>query len=350
MRAWLLLTLLIIASGVFAFFGGFERPPVLAVQQGYRGLGMEAVSNPRTLADKVSRNQLPAADPPIELSGTKSSEVYANVQVLGDLDSNEFLRLMQAITNWVSPDTGVPGQGCAYCHVDGEDLSSDSLYTKVVSRRMIQMTQHINAEWKDHVQGTGVTCYTCHRGKNVPAELWFENPGPPQAGGMAGNRAGQNFPAPDAALSSLPFDPLTPFLAADPAAIRVVSTTALPAGSRKSIKQTEWTYALMMHMSEALGVNCTHCHNTRSFMSWDNSSPARASAWYGIRMVQNLNQAYLEPLGSQYPHQRLGPLGDAPKANCGTCHLGVYRPLFGNGMAKDYPGLGASVAPAAAAR
>ena len=38
---------------------------------------------------------------------------------------------------------------------------------------MIQMTQHINADWKTHVAETGVTCYTCHRGNTVPAEIWF---------------------------------------------------------------------------------------------------------------------------------------------------------------------------------
>ena len=44
---------------------------------------------------------------------------------------------------------------------------------------------------------------------------------------MAGNRAGQNAPAPQVGLTSLPFDPFTPFL--DQAnEIRVVSTTALP--------------------------------------------------------------------------------------------------------------------------
>ena len=74
-----------------------------------------------------------------------------------------------------------PEQGCAYCHTAGEDLSSDALYTKVVARRMLQMTRHINADWKNHVADTGVTCYTCHRGQNVPANIWFTDAGPTQA-------------------------------------------------------------------------------------------------------------------------------------------------------------------------
>jgi photosynthetic reaction center cytochrome c subunit len=326
--------------GVAVIGMGIERPPIDSAQIGYRGLGMEVNVNPRTWDATVARNQAPAPEPPIDPSGQKSSEVYENVQVLGDLDSNEFLRLMTAITAWVSPDTGVPGQGCAYCHADGEELSSDSLYTKIVSRRMLQMTAHINAQWQSHVGATGATCYTCHRGRNVPEQIWFADPGPVQPLGVVGNRAGQNYPAPVAAMASLPFDPLAPFLAADPASIRVISQTVLPEGNRASIKQTEWTYSLMMHMSEALGVNCTFCHNSRSFTSWDSSPPTRANAWYGIRMVRDLNQAYLEPLGPQYPANRLGPTGDAPKANCATCHIGVSKPLLGVSMAKDYPELG----------
>ena len=88
-----------------------------------------------------------------------ASDVYKNVQVLGDLSVGEFTRHMAAITAWVAPQ-----EGCNYCH-NPENLADDSKYTKVVARRMIQMTQHINADWKPHVAATGVTCYTCHRGK-----------------------------------------------------------------------------------------------------------------------------------------------------------------------------------------
>ena len=172
------------------------------------------------------------------------------------------------MTEWVSPE-----QGCNYCHTEDGDFASDGIYTKVVARRMLQMTQHLNSNWKTHVGATGVNCYTCHRGQPVPTNIWFTDPGRPHAQGMAGNPAGQNAPAPGVGLASLPNDPFTPFLA-EANDIRVVSTTAVPGINRHSIKQTEWTYGLMMHMSNALGVNCTYCHNTRSFTSWDQSNPA----------------------------------------------------------------------------
>ncbi|MFO1035463.1 MAG: photosynthetic reaction center cytochrome PufC [Geminicoccaceae bacterium] len=320
----------VIAAGLVSTF---EMWPMETIQRGYRGLGMEAVYNPRTVAQLQVANQLPAVIDPVEPGGTKSSEVYQNVPVLGNLDADEFTRLMQAITEWVSPV-----QGCAYCHKDGEDLSSDSLYTKVVARRMLQMVQHINADWKSHVVATGVTCYTCHRGNPVPQNIWFTNPGPRTAPGSLGNRAGQNYPSVTAAYSSLPFDPLTPFLLENNN-IRVEGNTALPTTNRKSIKQAEWTYSLMMHISKGLGVNCTYCHNTRAFPQWGQSSPPRVTAWHGIQMTRSLNVDYLVPLGSQLPANRLGPLGDPPKVDCTTCHAGVYKPLFGASMLKDYPEL-----------
>jgi photosynthetic reaction center cytochrome c subunit len=62
-------------------------------------------------------------------------------------------------------------------------------------------------------------------------------------------------------------------------------------------------------------------------------------------MVRDLNLVYLDPLQSTYPPNRLGPLGDAPKVSCATCHQGANKPLLGAQMAKDYPELGGVPAP-----
>jgi photosynthetic reaction center cytochrome c subunit len=217
-----------------------------------------------------------------------------------------------------------------------EGFEYDGIYTKVVSRRMIQMTQTTNANWKDHVADTGVTCYTCHRGKPVPEYVWTSDPGPGQPSMIA--PTGQNIASKTVAYSSLPYDPFTPFLSQDND-IRVIGDTVLPQGNRKSIKQAEWTYGLMMHMSDSLGVNCTYCHNTRSFYSWDQSTPARTTAWYAIRHVREMNNDYVTPLGEVLPDSRKGPLGDPYKIYCATCHQGAYKPLYGAPMLKDYPSL-----------
>lgn len=311
----------------------FQSPRVKTEQQGYRGLGMVSLTHTGDVSKLAAANKVPEAAPPQDPSGKRSGDVYANVTVLKDVDSDAFVRLMAAITEWVSPE-----QGCAYCHADGDELSSDKLYTKVVARRMLQMTMDINAKWKDHVAGTGVTCYTCHRGNPVPLNTWSTDPGPAHARGMSASRAGQNVASEKAGLTSLPFDTFSRFLAKGDE-IRVVSAAALPTKGGSSIKETEWTYGLMVHMSEGLGVNCTFCHNTRSFASWDQSSPQRATAWHGIRMARSLNNDYIEPLAPQLPAGHRGSLGDALKVNCATCHQGASKPLLGANMLKDYPEL-----------
>lgn len=331
---------LVLTLGVLA---GCERPPVQTVQRGYRGTGMEQVYNPRTLAAQATANEAPAPIEPASPDGPKASQVYQNVKVLGHLSVGEFNRTMAAMTAWVAPK-----QGCVHCH-NVQNFADDTLYAKVVARRMLQMTQTINVDWQRHVGKTGVTCYTCHRGEPVPKEVWFQPLSPKGANDFVGNKAGQNSPADTVGLASLPYDPFTPFLL-ESQNIRVAGTEALPAGNRQSTKQAEWTYGLMMHMSKSLGVNCTQCHNTRSFGSWDNSSPPRLTAWHGIRMARALNQEYMVPLTDTFPANRRGPAGDVAKVNCATCHQGAHKPLYGAEMAKFHPELQMkSPVPAAAA-
>jgi photosynthetic reaction center cytochrome c subunit len=95
----------------------------------------------------------------------------------------------------------------------------------------------------------------------------------------------------------------------------------------------------MTNFSQALGVNCTYCHNSRSWADWSQSTPQRMTAWYGIRLARDLNNNYLNPLKPVFPASRLGPQGDAPKVNCATCHNGVYKPLFGVSMVSTFPEL-----------
>jgi len=326
-----------------ALLVGCERPPVQTVQGGYRGTSMGQVYNQRVINQDVAKNTAPEALPAASADGPKAKDVFQNVKVLGDLSVAEFTRHMASITSWVAPE-----QGCAYCH-DPANFADDGKYTKVVARRMIQMTQHVNVDWKKHVADTGVTCYTCHRGKPVPAQVWFA-PKDRQhaANSIMGDLAGQNIAARSVALTSLPNDPFTPYLKGDQP-IRVNGNEALKVtgdgANRASTKQAEHTYGLMVHMSNSLGVNCTFCHNTRSFQSWTEAPPQRVTAWHGIRMARDLNNAYLEPLTPTFPAERLGPKGDVAKVNCATCHQGAWKPLYGTPMAKDHAGLLAVAAP-----
>ena len=311
---------------------GCEPPPVTTVQRGYRGTGMQEVYHPASVAKELQNNQPPQFTPSASPDGPKAGAVYQNVKVLGDLSVAQFAGLMVDMTNWVAPQ-----QGCTYCHV-GANFAEDGIYTKVVARRMLQMTQRINSGWKQHVQNTGVTCYTCHRGNNVPTNIWYKATFAGDTPGMLGNKAGQNAPAKQVGYASLPNDPFTSYLQGG-SEIRVIGTSALPDGPNPSIKDAEASYGLMMHMSQALGVNCTYCHNSRSFASWELSTPQRAVAYYGIRMARELNNDYLVSLAGVFPSERLGPTGDVPKLNCATCHQGAFKPLYGADILHGYPGL-----------
>jgi photosynthetic reaction center cytochrome c subunit len=312
---------------------GCERPPIDAVQNGYRGVAMGTVANPRTYGAKIEANKLPEPIPAVPAGGPSAGSLYKNVQVLGDLGAGEFTRTMLAMTQWVAPK-----EGCAYCHAAGQDFSSDSMYTKVVARKMLTMTKKVNSEWGTHVAAVGVTCYTCHRGNNIPVNYWYKEDQPKQSPSMMTAGNGKNTASKTVGLASLPHDIFQPYLA-EAKDIRVIGQTALPTGNRHSTKQAEWTYGLMVHMSQGLGVNCTYCHNTRSFSSWATSPPQRATAWYGIRMVRDLNNNYMDPLTATFPDYRKGPLGDVAKVNCTTCHQAAYKPLLGVSMLKDYPEL-----------
>ncbi len=344
MRAWHPIAVIV---GVILVFGlvraGWDRPPLQSQQEGYRGLGMVQITNLRRYLDKPSVDKLPAPIPEVPAGGPMATEQYKNLKVLTDVSAAELMRLMAAMTAWVSPK-----EGCAYCH-EGADFASDAKYTKTVARNMIQMVRHINSDWKSHVADTGVTCYTCHRGNPVPMNIWFTDPGQPRAGGASASNAGQNYPTAVAGYTSLPYDPFSMFLG-NKDEIRVIGATALPEGNRHSIKQTEWTYSLMMNMSHSLGVNCTFCHNTRSFFDWDQSSPKRVLAWHGIRMVRDVNMTYLHPLKTVLPVNRLGPDGVPPNVNCATCHQGASKPLLGANLVKTFPELqgGGMPTPAAA--
>jgi photosynthetic reaction center cytochrome c subunit len=310
-------------------FTTFTVPPLAAIQNGWRGTGMVQIDTKRNEAARKAANAVPEAQPTADKANEKSSAAYKNVKVLGDVDSAEFLRLMTAITEWVSPE-----QGCTYCHKEGAELDDDSLYTKVVARRMLQMTMAINAGWKSHVAETGVTCYTCHRGQPVPENVWSLQTAantPP----YAGNKDKQNYPSGHVGAASLPNDIYAPYLS-KAAEIRVGGKSALPTGPNASIQATEQTYGLMMHMSQGLGVNCTFCHNTQNFGEWSTSTPQRVTAWHGIRMMREINNTYIDTLANVFPANRKGPAGDVLKANCATCHAGVSKPLYGVSMVKDY--------------
>ena len=147
-----------------------ERPPIKSTQLGFRGTAMADIKNPRIEASLVSTNTAPPSTGAAPAEGDKAGKAYKNVQVLNNLSVAQFTTFMVSMASWVAPN-----EGCTYCH-NPANFAEDSKYTKIVARKMIQMTQGINTGWQDHVKETGVTCYTCHRGNNIPKNVWFKSP------------------------------------------------------------------------------------------------------------------------------------------------------------------------------
>ena len=59
------------------------------------------------------------------------------------------------------------GVQCGFCHVDDRnDRANDSKPEKVTARMMFAMVKDINSKFPDGKEH--VTCYTCHRGQQMP--------------------------------------------------------------------------------------------------------------------------------------------------------------------------------------
>jgi photosynthetic reaction center cytochrome c subunit len=317
-----------------------------SLQTGPRGIGM--VVTKFDLAKPVPEDYY--TEPPYipEEGEPLAGEVYQNVQVLGDVTEANFLRVMNAITQWVSPD-----EGCAYCHAQADEgiYWPDDSYTKIVSRRMIQMTQHLNEDWAAHNYanyGLGVNCYTCHRGQHVPDNVWFRID--PTLDATEGWSAVQNRVTLQSQWTSLPSDALYRLLYED-GRITVHDLESRVAGEPSdpavpTWQDTERTYSLMNYFSNSLGVNCVFCHNSRAFHDASQYTPQWAYASIAIDMVRETNVQFLAPLGEVYPPARLGPVyADAPKAACKTCHQGYSLPVGGLNMTDDWPELATTGVP-----
>jgi photosynthetic reaction center cytochrome c subunit len=327
----------VLLTAAMLFTAGWSHPPIHGLQTGYRGTGADQLSTDKSESLLKLANTLPDPIDKASPDGDRATSAYKNVQVLTDLSVDQFNRVMLGLSAWVAPQD----QGCTYCH-NPDNMADDNLYTKKVARVMLKMTCHINKDWQAHVGAVGVTCYTCHRGQPVPANVWFK--GARETAGFATNNDGLGHPDKINGSTGLSTDPFSGYLDGDGSA-RVQATQALPVGYGAPIQQTEKTYSLMMSVSNSLGVNCTYCHSSRAFSQWPQSTPQRVTAWHGIQMTRELNAQYLETLQSEWPPNRLGPTGDGPKLYCATCHQGAPKPLLGVSLAKDWPELGGVSAP-----
>ncbi|NJC05553.1 photosynthetic reaction center cytochrome c subunit [Sphingomonas kaistensis] len=310
---------------------GCELGSKQSTQTGYRGTGMDQITDVSSIKAAAA---IPAPPYPLSAAASTGPRVQGqNIQVLNNLSEEEFGHLMSSISLWVAGDAA----NCQYCH-NPANMADDSVYTKKVARQMLKMTMSLNSQWSNHTGQTGVTCYTCHRGQPVPEYVWSPEK-PTDKMTIRGQKRGQNTPDANVGYASLPTGVFEEYLGGNAQSVRVAASTAYPGSQPLTTRDAENSYAIMMHVSKSLGVNCTFCHNSQSFRSWSLSSAQRATAWYGIRMVRDINGSHISPLARAgvFPPNRLGPTGAPLQVNCLTCHQGVNKPLGGVSMIKDYP-------------
>ena len=299
-----------------------------------------------TKAEKSDYNKAPAPLAAAVTGGPAATAAYKNVKVMTDVSAAEFMRTQYAITAWVAPQ-----QGCAFCHA-GTDYASDAKPTKAASRVMMQMVRSLNTDWSSHVAPAGVTCYTCHRGQPVPSGAWFPNEAmpphpmsePTENWQEIGDTVHKFFP--DVGFSEY-------YLDNQP--IRVQSDTIEPNGSISSWPEAKNIYEMMMQYSDAIGVNCGYCHNSRNWADWNQSTPYRWVGYDALRLVRAMNNQFMLDLARLIPQTRVlvnetripaipvrmrGPQPGNALITCAVCHQGITKPLNGANMIGDYPGLG----------
>ncbi len=287
----------------------------------------------------------PAPLPPATPSGRLASAVYKNVQVLGGVDQAEFMRLQDAITQWVSPK-----QGCGFCH-EGDDWASDAKPQKLAARLMLSMTRTINADWTNHVAPAGVTCFTCHRGQPIPAETWFPQRPQPDRPFVAKQEPYNE--AADTVRKFFPDAGWAEYYVGDEN-ISAQSLSALPDHQVHSLLANKRIYEMMMQQSDGMGVNCGFCHNSRAFWDWSQSTPMRWTAYYAIHQIRDLNNRFLLKLADAIPMKRIrvhetslpvlpatekGVLEGNGLAVCATCHYARPKPMGGADVISSYPSL-----------
>ena len=126
-----------------------------------------AIANPGTVAQAQSPApaQTPAAPAAPAQAGAKpqmAEDVFKNIRVLRGITVDDFMGTMGAMSAALS-------MCCDSCHdgagTDKVDWASDSLPRKVTARRMVLMTAAINKNFGGRQM---VTCWTCHRGRDIP--------------------------------------------------------------------------------------------------------------------------------------------------------------------------------------
>ena len=210
-----------------------------------------------------------------------------NVKVLTGLNTSQVWSFM---TNFVAGGLQVD---CTYCHninnfgADGADIGDDIVAARKDNARLhLQMVADLNQNWLTQLaaiegkqpSGAQIICATCHLGQPKPV-AWPDE------------------------LHALPDDYRLP--------LDNLDVLLVTGNLDVSLDAVQYNQHTMYHMSESLGVGCTHCHNSRYFPSWE--QPAKYYGLTMLQMAQHIRGNYQESMNGQEP-------------SCFLCHRNQVRP------------------------
>jgi|SRR5262245_49699927 len=110
-------------------------------------------------AEPAASMELPSLEPlPPGSKEERAEQKFKNIQVLKGVPSERWMPIMFAFK-------GSLGVDCTFCHVK-DQWDKDDKENKQIARKMIKMVKDINGQ----LGGIGkVSCFTCHRGQQRPA-------------------------------------------------------------------------------------------------------------------------------------------------------------------------------------
>ncbi|MCA9973073.1 MAG: photosynthetic reaction center cytochrome c subunit [Anaerolineales bacterium] len=213
-----------------------------------------------------------------------------NVQILTDMNTSAIWGFMTAYM------AGGLKVDCTYCHnienfgADTAEAGADDAWVerKATAREHLLMTADLNQNWIATLAGLGVDkqpsgaqiiCATCHYGEALPV-AWSDD----------------QYGVPDD--YRLPLDDLNVLLITGQ-------------GETMSLDAVQYNQYTMYHISESLGVGCTHCHNSRYFPLYE--QPAKDYALHMLTMAQYIRSEYQDTMNGQEP-------------SCYLCHRNQVRP------------------------
>ncbi|MCB8948587.1 MAG: photosynthetic reaction center cytochrome c subunit [Ardenticatenaceae bacterium] len=210
-----------------------------------------------------------------------------NAQVLTGMTTSEIWGFMTAYV------AGGLQVDCTYCHninnfaADGAEIGDDTVAARKDNARLhLQMVADLNQNWLTQLNdiegkqpsGAQIICATCHLAEPLPV-AWPEN------------------------LHALPDDYRLP--------LDNLDVLLVTGNLDVSLDAVQYNQHTMYHISESLGVGCTHCHNSRYFPSWE--QPAKYYALTMLQMSQHIRDTYQESMNGQEP-------------SCYLCHRNQVRP------------------------